>query len=352
MLSFYLIIIIIIVSIILSLAIIFLLNKQYYQSSPQCTILTECEKSCPSGGLTYPLKVLYTYHLFPKDKDKGKSAPSDEIKVSLSRVIESGYNIVNLAFYQYGSVDEVSAFGHFLNLSEEDRQSIVDSAHSKSIRLFVSVGGMVGSSTLEDGTVEQICDELLDVVQSNHFDGIDIDVEIPSLFPKISEMTKYIKSKSPSLYISHTPQSANFADNKGASTDYFTVYKECGDAIDFLNVQFYNQGCTHTTYDEIFNPYRYDCWNMAWISTGKQDKSTDYGSVIPLNKLVVGKPINADPYFAGNGYVDPSDLHAFFQQAAQPIDKGGMNWKTGLMVWEYNPNNVDEAIDMVNTVFK
>lgn len=345
-------IIIILVSVILAISVLFLLlnTRQYYQSS-QCTVLSDCQQSCSSSGLVYPIKVLYTYHLFTKGKDQGKSAPSEEIKASLQKVINSGYNIVNLAFYQYDSIDEYSALGHFLSLSEQDRQSIVNDAHSKNVKLFVSAGGAVGSSTLQQGTVEQIGDEILQVVQSNHLDGIDFDVELPSLFSKISDITKYVKTKSPSLYISHAPQSANFQDNKGAPSDYFTVYQNCGDSIDFLNVQFYNQGCTHTSYDEIFNPYRYDCWNLVWISTGKQ-ACKDFGCVIPLNKLVVGKPINGDRYFAGNGYVDPSTLYTFFQQAAQPIDKGGMDWKTGLMIWEYNPDNIEEAADMVKTVFK
>lgn len=344
-------IIIIVVCIILAIPALFYLfsTRQYYQSS-QCTVFTDCHRSCSPTGLVYPIKVLYTYHLFPQGKDTGASAPSADIKASLQKVIRSGYNIVNLAFYQYDSIDEYSALGHFLSLSEQDRQSIVDDAHFNNVRLFISVGGAIGSSTLQDGTVKQIGDEILQIVQSNHLDGIDFDVEVSSLFSKISDITKYVKAQSPSLYISHAPQSANFGDNRGADTDYFTVYANCGDSIDFLNVQFYNQGCTHTSYDEIFNPYRYDCWNLVWISTGKQT-CEEFGCVIPLRKLVVGKPIDGDAYFAGNGYVDPSTLRTFFEQAAQPIDQGGMDWNTGLMIWEYNPDMIGEAAEMVNTIF-
>jgi hypothetical protein len=75
------------------------------------------------------------------------------------------------------------------------------------------------------------------------------------------------------------------------------------------------------------------------------------GSVIPLEKIIVGKPIQLDTpqypdhfYGAGNGYVDPKTLSSFFQKAKTEI-----GWNTGLMIWEYVPDS-DDAKNYLNVI--
>lgn len=325
------------------------------KQTSDCKYTTEdCDAKCSSGpspGLTYPLKVLYTYHLFEVGNDPGKSADPSQIKTILKSVIDSGYNIVNLSFYQYGSVDEYSAFGHLSMLSAQDQKEVVDYAHQKNVKLFVSAGGAVGTASFAGVPYTTLSKELYDIVTTMNLDGVDIDVEATNLFPMIAALTNDLAAKfQGTKYISHAPQSANFGNNTGQPSDYFTVYDNCGSNIDFLNVQFYNQGCPHMTYPQIFTPYQYDCWNMVWISTGYQ-KCDTLGCKIPLNKLVVGKPIELGTYGAANGFVDAATLHGFFQQAALPEDQGGMNWNTGLMVWEYDPSKPDAAKNYVSTTF-
>ena len=75
--------------------------------------------------------------------------------------------------------------------------------------------------------------------------------------------------------------------------------------------------------------------------------STDYGSVIPLDKLLIGKPIciTPCPYGAGNGYVDPTTLGQWMQQG-----KADMGWDGGLMIWEYNPEDENAAKNFLSAV--
>ena len=54
---------------------------------------------------------------------------------------------------------------------------------------------------------------------------------------------------------------------------------------------------------------------------------------IPLNKIVVGKPVQTSE--ASNGYVDPNTLHDWFVKA-----NGDFSWNTGVMGWEWAQNDI------------
>lgn len=310
-----------------------------------CASLEQCQQSCKHSSYR---NVLYSYFLY-RNEDEPSSRQyfdKDDIIKRFKKVIDSGYNIVNLSFYQYGSIDYVGAFGKFCWLSQSDQKNILTYARDKGVKLLVSAGGAAGTSSFHGVDYQKIGDEIDALIQTYGLNGLDIDVEDPGLFPMITSLTNYLgaKWKGKDLLLTHAPQSANFGDNKGAASDYFTVYAGCGDYIDFLNVQFYNQGCTHDSYDEIFNPYRYDCWNIVWISTGKQTCDKD-GCIIPINKILVGKPIEIGTYGAGNGYVDPKTLGGWFSQA-----KTELGWDAGLMIWCYYPDS-NKAADYVKTLY-
>jgi len=336
--------------------------QQYYKCENQncikcddCTDYTDsnCDNKCVAPPPPQPNKftsILYTYHLYADGKEPDiKNFNAIDIKNKLKAVIDSGYNIINLSFYQYGSIDYVGSFGKFYWLQPSDKQEIVKYAHDKNIKILVSVGGAVGTSSLKNIPYKSVGDDINNIITSMNLDGVDIDVEDPTLFPMISDLTNYLGQKwlNKGILITHAPQSANFGDNTGQPSDYFTVYKNCGYYINFLNIQFYNQGCTHDTYQKIFVPYEYDCWNIAWISTGRDREGTKpLGSVIPLDKIIVGKPIQIGIYGAANGYVDAKTLSSFFQKA-----KTDISWNTGLMIWEYVPDS-DDAKNYLKSILE
>lgn len=317
-----------------------------------------CQNQC--GGPKTRRTVLYTYHLYPIGQTPSQFDPTDVVK-RFQKIIDSGYTYVLLSFYEYPiseRLDMDGAFGIFMSMSESVRHDIFDYARTKGVKIFFSIGGANGSESLQQATSDEITKDILTIMKTNDFDGVDIDVEDYTQFPKIAQVTNQLAEQFKTLFpktpkeISHAPQSANFQGNQGAPSDYFTVYNEAGKNIDFLNIQFYNQGCTHDTFAKIFEPDDNMCQNIAWISTGHKMGSTDYGSVIPLEKLIVGKPIclwtspQNCPYGGGNGFVDPTTLGQYFEKARQD-----MKWDAGLMIWEYNPEQPEQATSYLNGVY-
>lgn len=121
----------------------------------------------------------------------------------------------------------------------------------------------------------------------------------------LASLSKSIKSLDSSLVVSHAPQYPYFGPS------YYDVYTlvntKAGDAIDFYNLQYYNNGDT-STYDLVFvaNPFEAAVQQL----------------LIPVQKIVVGKSM------------DLSVLTSWVTQAAS--DSSLMDWrnKRGVMVWE------------------
>jgi chitinase len=86
-----------------------------------------------------------------------------------------------------------------------------------------------------------------------------------------------------------------------------TVHKRAGHAIDFYNVQFYNQGDT-----------RYDSYNELFISASGFFSGTSVKEIIargiPANKIVVGKPVNQGDA-SNTGTVSMTDLGQWTSRA-------------------------------------
>jgi len=337
-------------------------HKEKFKTTNVCQYTENtCGQQCQVT--TKRRTVLYTYHLYPVGQTPSSEQldPSD-VKKRLQDVIDSGYMYVILSFYEYPisqKLDTNGAFGIFMSMTDDVKKEIFDYARQKNVKLFFSIGGADGSISLRSGTADEITTDIVDIFKKNAFDGVDIDVEDSTQFMKMADVTNKLASQFKTLFpntkkeISHAPASANFGGNTGQPTDYFTVYATAGENIDFFNVQFYNQGCTHDSYQKLFEPDDNSCQNIAWISTGHKMGSTYYGSVIPLNKLLIGKPIclwtqpQNCPYGAGNGYVDPTLLKTYFDRARQE-----MAWDAGLMIWEYNPENKTQATQYLKKVYQ
>lgn len=57
----------------------------------------------------------------------------------------------------------------------------------------------------------------------------------------------------PNHIISHAPQAPYFASENYRNGAYIAVDKQAGSAIDFYNIQFYNQGdTTYDTFEKLF----------------------------------------------------------------------------------------------------
>lgn len=103
--------------------------------------------------------------------------------------------------------------------------------------------------------------------------------------------------------ISHAPQAPYLGEWAGASLGYTGLIAQQNLDIDFMNIQFYNQGAgLYTTYDNLMVE------TSGWVAETAVNEIINNG--VPAEKVVIGKPIGSSG-FANNGYVAPSQLNQF-----------------------------------------
>ena len=151
---------------------------------------------------------------------------------------------------------------------------------------------------------------------------------------------------SPTYQISHAPQSPYFC-NISYNAGYLQVYLNNPD-IDFIFVQYYNQGASapYNTYDQIFvKSAEGGQPGTAVTQIAGQDPLYHFGIGVPLNKLVVGKPLQITDG-APADWVSPANLHAIVVQAK--ADKG---WDAGVGVWQFHTDGTPLPNDFIAVVY-
>jgi hypothetical protein len=141
-------------------------------------------------------------------------------------------------------------------------------------------------------------------------------------------------------FISHAPQSPYFGPIGGGSTwwpgstgGYSGIYQNAASAIDWFNVQFYNQGSTcYTTEAGLFTSSVSDCSVFPGTSVAE---IVAYG--IPASKIVVGKYDTATQ--GSNGYVSAANLAPWLVRYPNG----------GLMIWQWM--NLNQITLYVQTAF-
>lgn len=273
--------------------------------------------------------------------------------VSIKSAVDAGYNIINLAFYiSKGPWDMAIAFekpcDYFrcsppLETNEKTRQSILDYVHSKGALLFLSAGGATESPYLAQ-TGKEYGAMLAQNAVANGFDGVDLDLENIQqgfTFGSLNEdqliqwlTDASVQLKNAGLYVSHAPQNPYFgqpgldrAQQKTAFSGplggYSGVANRAGNAIDFFNVQFYNQGSNcGMTCETLFKTD--PCFGASI------NEIASYG--VSKTKIVLGKPMTSND---GNNYLSPTELGGVLQcgnagaTATNPALGGVMFWELG-----------------------
>jgi len=298
-----------------------------------------------SVNVTQPLKVIYI------DQPDGWSSPQ-EIAGTVTAAVDAGFNVVILAFYLTSGPTDMAVAWQGLGAALQ--QSTAGYAHQKGAVVLVSAGGATESPyTLNATTYGQTVAQW---AQTNNLDGVDFDLENLGTGFTFGAMsgdqvvawmvaaTKAARAVFPAGtgYISHAPQAPYIGPVggdpqtywAGTSGGYTAVYLAGG--IDFLNVQFYNQGAAdYTTYASLFTQSSSDFPGTA------VQQIAGYG--IPLSAIVVGKPVQTSD--ANSGYVTPADLSTFFTQAA------GMGWNAGVMGWQWSSSNPSITASWIQAIY-
>lgn len=143
-------------------------------------------------------------------------------------------------------------------------------------------------------------------------DGFDFDFEatVNNMAPFANQLRSIMSASGGKYYLSAAPQ-CPFPDwyNKDIIDNV---------PLDFVNVQFYNNGCGASSYvpgqSQQWN-FNFDVWDN-WANTASKNSAV---------KILLGVPANTG---AGRGYLSPSGLQPVIQYSAQYSSFGGV------MMWD------------------
>ena len=191
-------------------------------------------------------------------------------------------------------------------------------------------------------------------VKEMQFDGVDIDWEDTNSFDSqctgeywLTNLTLTLRENLPSPYIiTHAPQAPYFMGTKlypcGA---YLYVNQNAGNAINWYNIQFYNQASSsYDTYNSLF--IQSNGWATNTSVCEMINGANNLNVKIPQNKVCIGKPVTTGDA-SNTGYVSASNLKAYFTEATS--NNPNCVWKGCFMDWEFS-SDINENFAYINTI--
>ncbi len=265
--------------------------------------------------------------------------------------IPEAYNVVAVSFMKGEGIPTFKPY----NATDEEFRRQIAVLNSQGRVVLISLGGADAHIELKAGDEQAFADELIRLVETYGFDGLDIDLEQSAIIaadnktvlPAALKMVKdYYKAQGKHFIISMAPEYPYLREG-GNYLAYITALEGY---YDFIAPQFYNQGGDGIWVDE----------KNAWITQNNDAMKEDFlfymtqsivtgtrGYVkIPANKFAIGLPSSNDA--AATGYVvDPTAVYNAFAR----LDAANLTIK-GLMTWSINwDNGQDKAGKAYNWEF-
>jgi len=241
---------------------------------------------------------------------------------------KNSYNVMALAFWLSASPADLCQA--WASLDEPTKTSYLNAYHKAGMRVIASAFGATEMPTTAGADAVATANAFANFIKAQHLDGGDVDYEDTDAFQKghgaqwLVTFTKTMRAAlpSPQYVITHAPQGPYFSDGLYPDNAYLTIHKQAGDAIDWYNVQFYNQASTrYDTCETLLNKAD------GWAAQSALFEITAKG--VPASKIIIGKPISqADVY--NTGMMTPEAIAECGKQAKA---KG---WTGGYMGWQYN----------------
>lgn len=252
--------------------------------------------------------------------------------------IPEHYNVVAVAFMKGSGIPTFKPY----NLSDSEFRRQVGGLNAQGRAVLISLGGADAHIELHVGQEEALANEIIRLVETYGFDGLDIDLEqlaithadnqkvIPTALRWVRE---HYKKEGKHFIISMAPEFPYLR----ASGSYLAYIQALNDIYDFIAPQYYNQGGDGVWVDEL------NLWvtqnddahkkEFLYYLTDSLIHGTRGFSSIEASRLVIGLPSNIDA--AATGYVvDPQNVI----DALSDLEKSG-NPIRGLMTWSVNWDN-------------
>ncbi|VEA63650.1 Chitinase D precursor [Serratia plymuthica] len=252
------------------------------------------------------------------------------------------YNVVAVAFMKGEGIPTFKPY----NLSDAEFRRQVGVLNSQGRAVLISLGGADAHIELKTGDEDKLANEIIRLVETYGFDGLDIDLEqsaigaannktvLPAALKKVK--THYA-AEGKNFIVSMAPEFPYLRTN-GTYLDYITALEGY---YDFIAPQYYNQGGDGIWVDEA------NGGKGAWITQDNDAMKEDFlyylteslvtgtrgYTKIPATKFVIGLPSNNDA--AATGYV--VNKQAVYNAFAR-LDTKGLSIK-GLMTWSVNWDN-------------
>lgn len=284
-------------------------------ASPSGTASATSTPVPTSGPSTGPHFVVYSDQWV-----SGQTGPPDPSAIE-------GFNVLALSFLlTSGAADQAQSWAE---LTADQRSTIKSQYAAADVKLVVSAFGSTDSPTTSGADPTGTANTIASWVKQFDLDGVDVDYEDFQAMDDgtavqwLVTFTNALRAQLPAgqYIITHAPVAPWFSDNSqfpgGA---YLEVDQQAGSAIDWYNIQFYNQGASEYT----------TCTGLLTSSSSAWPKTSIFeiaAAGVPLNKLVIGKP--GDSSAASNGFMDQATLADCVGQA---LAKG---WNAGVMAWEF-----------------
>ncbi|CAM3811532.1 immunoglobulin-like domain-containing protein [Parendozoicomonas haliclonae] len=287
----------------------------------------------PQGGVV----VGYWHNWCDGGGYQGGNAPC----VTLDEV-DPQYNVVDVSFMKVYDTSEgrIPTFklDPSIGLSEQQFKDQIANLNSQGRSVLIALGGADAHIELKAGDEQPFADEIIRLVETYGFDGLDIDLEQAAVtasdnqtvIPAALRIVKdHYRKQGKNFLITMAPEFP-YLTSGGKYVPYITNLEGY---YDWINPQFYNQGGDGLWIDGV-----------GWIAQNNDELKEEFiyyisdslvnGSrnftLIPHNKLVFGIPANIDA--AATGFIkDPQDLYNAFDR----LSKQGQGLR-GVMTWSVN----------------
>ena len=252
------------------------------------------------------------------------------------------YNVVAVAFMKGSGIPTFKPF----NVSDAEFRRQVGVLNSQGRAVLISLGGADAHIELRAGQEQPLANEIIRLVETYGFDGLDIDLEQSAIdfaanktvLPAALKLVKdHYAGQGKHFIISMAPEFPYLT----ASGKYVGYLQALEGYYDFIAPQFYNQGGDGVWVPEANNG------NGAWIAQNNDAMKEDFlyylteslvtgtrgFTRIPADKFVIGLPSNVDA--AATGYVIDKTVVG---NAMKRLAVKGHPIK-GLMTWSVNWDN-------------